>query len=127
MQRRQRRLLMRRLRDFTLMKKQTVIDSEGVPETEYAGNFVVKGYIWPATSKRQLETYGDRIENVSNFRIEGNYTIDSTSGVEKLFFPEENQTIDLGDGVCVYTTEEPDYRIVSFTNYYPLLMEIEKI
>lgn len=95
--------------------------------TSYASAFDVKGYVWRAESRRQIEEYGDRISNVANMRIEGNYEIQFSERVPVVVFSDGN-TLTAGDGICVHADADaaPDYIIVAITEYKPLMLEIER-
>ena len=123
-----RRLKQTRLRDFLLRPKIVTKDSEGVPVISYGDGALVRGEIWPATSTRQVEQYGDRIRGIQNMRLVGEYVVTSDdAGVAVTF--EDGTVIRPGDGVHVYrdADEEPDYTVLSVTQYYPLKMEVEAL
>lgn len=121
-----RRLKQTRLRTFLLRPKVVTKDNEGVPVITFGDGTLVRGEIWPATSRRQVEQYGDRISGIQNMRVVGEYTITSNdAGVSVTF--EDGTIIRPGDGVHVYrdAEQEPDYKVLSVTQYYPLRMEVE--
>lgn len=123
-----RRLKQTRVRPFFIKRKSITKDAEGSPVISYGEPFALKGYIWPATSKKQIEQYGDRIDNIANMRIEGKYTIGLLGGTVQVQF-EDGETLKTGDGVFVYAglDDRPDYQVLSITQYYPLKLEVERI
>ena len=127
----QRQLKHSRLRSFAIRNLVIEKNGEGVTSETFplAGDpITVKGEIWPATSKRQVEMYGDRLNGISNFRVVGQYSAGIFDGASGIQLPD-NSVIRIGDGVYVLAdpmTDEPDYRIISVTPYQPVKMEIEK-
>lgn len=124
-----RQLKRSRLKTYHIRNRTTEKNNEGVTSDIYGDAFPVQGEIWPATSKRQVELYGDRISDIANMRMTGRYTI-LIGGKRVLNIRrEDGSVIRLGDGVCVYVSpdEEPDYRVLSITPYMPIKLEIEKI
>lgn len=124
-----RQLKRSRLSTYYVKNRSTEKNNEGVPTDVYSEAFSVKGEIWPATSKRQVEMYGDRISNISNMRIPGRYTITLAGKNVISVLLEGGNVIKPGDGLCVYAQpdQDPDYRVLSITPYKPLKMEIERI
>ena len=123
-----RRLRQTRVKPFFFKPKIVTKDNEGVPEISYGDHFVLKGELWPATSKRQIEQYGDRIENIANMRVEGKYRIVLMAGSVQANF-SDGSILRPGDGVYVYADLDgrPDYAVLSITQYYPLKLEVERI
>lgn len=124
-----RQLKRSRLKTYHIRSRTTEKNNEGVTSDIYGDAFPVQGEIWPATSKRQVELYGDRISDIANMRITGRYTIVIGGKRVLNIRREDGSVIRLGDGVCVYVSpdEEPDYRVLSITPYMPIKLEIEKI
>ena len=122
-----RRLRQSRVKTYFAKPRTLEYDSEGVPSEEFGAPFVIKGYLWPATSTRQVEEYGDRISNIANMRIEGEYEIVLQGRVPAVVFKNGNVLM-ANDGVCVYANccEDPDYRVIAITEYYPLKLEVER-
>ena len=120
------RLKQTRLRPFLFRPRIVTKNNEGVPEISFGTPHSFQGEIWPATSKRQIEQYGDRISGIQNMRIEGEYDIEVIGATPTAIFGA--YSIRPGDGVHVYATEdqEPDYEVLSFTQYNPLKLEVEK-
>lgn len=121
------RLKQTRLRPFYFGQRIVTKNTEGVPSSTFGTPISLQGELWPATSQRQIEQYGDRIQNVANMRVEGTYDIVMDGRVVSVVM-NNGLTITPGDGVWVYapTTEEPDYQVNSFTQYYPLRLEVER-
>ena len=122
-----RRLKQTRVKTYHAAARIVTKDSEGVPGITFGTPYTVKGYLWPATSKRQAEEYGDRINNIANMRIEGGYTFSLQNGVPTVTFTS-GSALQVNDGIYVHadTTGEPDYQVISITEYEPLLLEVER-
>lgn len=98
-----------------------------MPSDVFSEAYPVRCEIWPATDKRQVEEYGDRISGISNMRMPGQYEISLNGKVPELLFAS-GFSVKPGDGVCVLADadEEPDYLILSITPYQPVKLEIER-
>lgn len=128
MAKRIRRLKQTRVRSFYLKKRIVTFDGEGVPVTTFDEPIEVKGEVWPATSKRQIEQYGDRIDDIANVHIQGQYTITEQNGAVVAVLADD-LTLELGDGFYIYRDKDepkPDYCILSITEYSPLKLEVER-
>ena len=127
----QRQLKRSWLRSFAIRNLFIDKDGEGVTSETFplsADPITVKGEIWPATSKRQAEMYGARLNGISNFRIVGQYS-SVTDGNRIGIRLSDDCVFYTGDGLYVLAdplTEEPDYRILSITPYEPVRMEVER-
>ena len=121
------RLQTTRLKEYTVRPKHVTKDAEGVPSVSYEDGFTVKGYLWKAESRAQIERYGNVIENVSNLRVNGRWTVGLFDGVLGAQNTRTNEIIRLGDGVNVYTADAPDFVVRSLTAYKCLLLEIEHV
>lgn len=125
----QRQLKHSRLKEYAIKNLVVAKNNEGVTSESFPGDaFVVKGEIWPATSKRQIETYGARVNNISNMRLAGQFTQTIMGALSRLILRDGNYIMP-GDGVYVLAdpeTDEPDYRVLSITPYQPARLEIEK-
>ena len=119
------RMKQSRVRKISLKPRVVTKDSEGVPEISY-GNAIEKyGEVWPATSRLQAETYGNRINGIMNVKLRGTYEIVMDGNVAGYKFKEG--TIHEGDGVCIYSAGAPDYKVISIKPYKPLRLEIERL
>ena len=149
MSRRHRRIKRDRLQTIYICNRTVTKDSEGVPTESYHAAYGLKAEVWPATERRQIEMYGDRITGISNVRIVGEYTVNGnategitmkrnsglTNEVGSVLVSNDGQhlvvenTIAPGDGVCVYVDGDspPDFRVLTITPYKPVRMEIERI
>lgn len=128
MAKRIRRLKQTRVRSFWIKKRNVAKDSEGVPVITFGEPVEVKGEVWPATSKRQIETYGDRINDIANVHIQGQYDIAEQNGAVVAVL-DDDITLALGDGFYVYRDKDeptPDFIILSITEYQPLKLEVER-
>lgn len=128
MLKRTRRLKQTRVRAFYIKKRIVTKDGEGVPVITFGEPVEVKGEAWPATSKRQIETYGDRINDIANVHIQGQYQIAEQNGAVCAVLADDI-TLELGDGFYIYRDKDeptPDYIILSITEYSPLKLEVER-
>lgn len=128
MAKRIRRLKQTRVRSFWIKKRNVAKDNEGVPVISFGEPVEVKGEVWPATSKRQIETYGDRINDIANVHIQGQYTITEQNGAVVAVLADDI-TLELGDGFYIFRDKDeptPDYIILSITEYQPLKLEVER-
>lgn len=124
-----RQLKRSRLQTVYIRPRATEKNDEGVSIDVYGEAFSVLAEIWPATSRRQVELYGDRLTGISNMRIPG-WSWFESDGTAMTVILDNGNSIKTGDGVCVYSGSEegqtPDFRILSITPYQPVLMEIER-
>lgn len=119
------RMKQSRVRTISLKARIVTKDSEGVPEITYGNAVELHGEVWPATSRLQIETYGNRINGIMNVRIQGAYEIVMDGNVTGYRFGAG--TIHEGDGVCINSASVPDYKVISIKPYKPLRMEIERL
>ena len=121
------RMKQSRLRTLYLKNKSVSNDNEGVPIIAYGAPVTLSGEVWPATSKLQIETYGNRISAIMNCRIKGAYSIKRVDGITVYDFG--GYKIREDDGLCIYadSQDSPDYRIITIKPYNNLYMEIEKL
>ena len=98
------------LRQYILKSKITVEDDEGgkYEDFEKQGT-IIKANIHPASGKLQAEIYGQRLNYILNMLCDSNVDIKE------------------GDGICVYTLDSVDYRVISIKRYSHLVVELEKI
>lgn len=117
-----------RTRALYFKNKNVTKDKEGVPNISYGTPFKFIGEIWPASSKLQVEMYGDRVNSIMNCKIKGHYIIKQEEGVTYYDFGN-GKIIKESDGLCVNVDEyeNPDYRIISIKPYKLLCLEVEKI
>ena len=128
MAKRIRRLKQTRVRSFWIKKRNVAKDNEGVPVISFGEPVEVKGEVWPATSKRQIETYGDRINDIANVHLQGQYTITEQNGAVVAVLADDI-TLELGDCFYIFRDKDeptPDYIILSITEYQPLKLEVER-
>ena len=128
MAKRIRRLKQTRVRSFYIKKRNVAKDNEGVPIITFGEPVEVKGEVWPATSKRQIETYGDRINDIANVHLQGQYTITEQNGAVVAVLADDI-TLELGDGFYIFRDKDaptPDYILLSITEYQPLKLEVER-
>ena len=124
-----RRLKQNRLQTMYVRPKTVTYDSEGVPEISWGTAVEIKGEVWPATDRRQIESYGDRISGIQNVWVQEDYMVFLDQGVDKVLLRDATFVLSAGDGICVNAgkTDVPDYQVLSFTPYKHLKMEIERL
>ena len=103
-------------------------DSEGSLYTEYGPAVSIQAEEWPAGGKVQTEMYGQRLPNIRNLRIQGNYQELPRSG-KVSYAIADGPIITANDGICLYVSgkAEPDYRVVAIYPYRFLTLEVEKL
>ena len=95
---------------YKLKRKIVIEDEEGGKYAGYSEDFIeIQANIWPASGKLQAEIYGERLNYISNMLYDG------------------NEELIEGDGICVFTQDVPDYKIISIKPYSHKLIELEKI
>ncbi len=116
-----------RKRTILLRNRNITKDAEGVPVITYGKPIKMTGETWPAGSKLQIATYGDRINSIHNVRIEGKYAVDVANNMQRYVYKEF--ALQEGDGVHLFADKDaaPDYKIVCIKPYNPLYMEVEKL
>lgn len=114
-----------RMRTVSICNKIVTKDSEGGAVISYDAPVTFHGEVWPATGALAVETYGDRINAIMNMKLRGRYTIETENRVQSYVFGDVS--VREGDGVCIYTDREPDYKIISIKPLRPIRMEVEKI
>ena len=95
---------------------------------EYGLPSSFKAEVWPAGGRLQAEMYGQRVNNIKNVRINGNYDLMVSNYGDELYLFADME-IREGDGICLYVPEdhEPDYRIIAIRPYRYLTLEVERI
>ena len=123
-----RRIKRDRLQTIYVKNRTVEKDNEGVPTETFGDAIEKKAEVWAANERRQIETYGDRITNVANVRIQGNYVLRTADTEAYIEFSDGNE-VHMGDGVCVNVSaaENPDYRVLTIIPARPVRLEIERI
>lgn len=103
-------------------------DNEGNSYTEYGLPSSFQAEVWPAGGKLQAEMYGQRVNNIKNVRISGNYDLMVSNHGDELYLFADMAVCE-GDGICLNVPEdhEPDYRIIAIRPYRYLTLEVERI
>lgn len=122
------RLKKNRLKQCHLRKAVPEKDAEGNSTVRYAQAVPFLAETWAGGGKLQAETYGMRLPNIRNLRINGKYEEESC-GNKVSYRLEDGAVFTAGDGICLYSDDgaEPDYRIVAIYPYGHLTLEVEKI
>ena len=123
-----RRLKLNRLQTFYVRPRLVSYDNEGVPVVSWGTASELHGEVWPASDRRSIESYGDKISGVQSVWLQGQYMLQFENKVTRVLLREPNYLMSLGDGICLEAgpEEEPDYEVTSFTPYKLLKLEIEK-
>lgn len=101
-------------------------DSEGSAHIVYDDATEIQAEMWPGGGKVQSETYGDRLPNIRNLRVSGDYE-EKSEGRKLVYQLEGGQKISVNDGICLYSADEPDYKVVAIYPYSFLTLEVEKL
>lgn len=121
------RLKRSRIQTYYLRPRIPIRDSEGGTYEDYGTAHPFRGEVWPASGKVQAEMYGERLSYIRNVRIEGKYVITTDrNGKEHYVYPDGLDVTE-SDGLCLYSNEKPDYRIISIKPYTHIKLEVEKI
>lgn len=122
------RLKRNRLKTYSHRKAIPAKDNEGNSCAEYGLPSSFKAEVWPAGGRLQAEMYGQRVNNIKNVRINGNYDLMVSNHGDELYLFADME-IREGDGICLYVPEdhEPDYRIIAIRPYRYLTLEVERI
>lgn len=119
------RLKRSRVRTLKIANKTITKDAEGGIIVSYANATELEGTIWPAGGKLQIQKYGDKVDSMMNCKLKGGYKIVPEGNHVKYVF--KDFSIREGDGVFIYTDENPDYKIVAITAHNTLFMELERV
>ena len=116
-----------RIRTIDLRRKTVKKDEEGVPIIKWSSATQIEGETWPAGGQQQVNTYGDKVNNMINVRVRGPYQIVTEKGHQAYEFA--GFTLCEGDGLCINVsgTSDPDYKIISIKPYKPLKLEAVRI
>lgn len=104
-------------------------DNEGNSYLEYGEAHSFKAETWAAGGKFQSEMYGIRLPNIRNLRLDGVYE-EVGPGKKVSFQVTQGETmfsIAVNDGICLYSDDEPDYKVVAIYPYSHLTLEVEKL
>lgn len=101
-------------------------DREGSTHVEYGSATEIQAEMWPGGGKVQSEMYGARLPNIRNLRVSGKYE-EKTEGRKLVYQIEEGPGISVNDGICLYSSDEPDYKVIAIYPYSFLTLEVEKL
>lgn len=101
-------------------------DKEGNVYIEYGAARSFQAEVWAAGGKQQQEMYGVRLPNIRNLLMEGKYR-EELEGRKLQYTLQDGTSFAANDGICIYTEEEPDYKVVAIYPHYFLTMEVEKL
>ena len=105
-------------------------DNEGNSYLEYGEAHSFKAETWAAGGKLQSEMYGIRLSNIRNLRLDGAYREVHGPGKKVSFQVTQGETtfsIATTDGICLYSDDEPDYKVVAIYPYSHLTLEVDKL
>nr|DAL01916.1 MAG TPA: head closure knob [Caudoviricetes sp.] len=122
------RLKRNRLKTYNHRQAIPKKDNEGNSYIEYGLPSSFEAEVWPASGKLQAEMYGQRVNNIKNVRISGNYDLMVSNHGDELYLFADMAVCE-GDGICLNVPEdhEPDYRIIAIRPYRYLTLEVERI
>lgn len=122
------RLKRNRLKTYNHRQAIPKKDNEGNSYIEYGLPSSFEAEVWPAGGKLQAEMYGQRVNNIKNVRISGNYDLMVSNHGDELYLFADMAVCE-GDGICLNVPEdhEPDYRIIAIRPYRYLTLEVERI
>lgn len=99
----------KRMKKFSICKSIPYKDNEGNTISKFDDPIKDEAIIWPAGGKLQSQMYGLRVNSIINMNYYGNLSI------------KEN------DGLCIDSTGNPDYKVISVRKYTKFLfIEAEK-
>ncbi len=104
-------------------------DNEGSSYIEYGDPSAFTAEEWAAGGKLQAEIYGQRLPNIRNLRVTGEYCEVFTDMKSVGYQIEGGPLFSAGDGIClaVGPDSEPDYKIVAVYPYRLLTLEVEHV
>lgn len=121
------RLKRNRLHQYHHRQSISKRDGEGGSYTEYENALPFMAEMWPGGGKVQAEMYGTRLPNIRNLRIQGKYKEIADSNGKLSYALDNGMTITVNDGICIYSENEPDYKVVAIYPYSFLVLEVEKL
>lgn len=103
-------------------------DAEGGSYMEYGPAASITAEMWAGGGKLQTEMYGNRLPNIRNLRIQGQYSEVPGMNGKVSYQLDNGPKIAAGDGICIYAAadQEPDYQVVAIYPYTHLTLEVEK-
>lgn len=121
-----RRIKKSRIRTVYAYQRSVQKDNEGVPTVAYADPYSMRAEVWPAGGRLQVEQYGDRISDITNLRIQGQYEVSPQGSAYGILFADGHR-LTIGDGVRIDSQDGPDYAVLAITPYYPVKVEAQRI
>lgn len=118
-----------RLNGYYWRKRISKKDKEGSSYEEWGAAVSFQGESWPAAGKVQAQQYGERLSNIRNLRIDGEYIIKTDEKGRISYHFKNGMNLMESDGICLYVdgSQKPDYKIVSIKPYRFLKLEVERI
>lgn len=116
-----------RLKTYSHRKAVIGQDREGCSVVSYGHPVQFEAEMWAAGGKLQAETYGIRLPNIRNLRIQGRYREVTVDGMLR-YEIEYGPSITVNDGIClnVPAGADPDYKVVAIHPYSFLTLEVER-
>lgn len=123
------RLKQNRLAKYYFRKAISQKDAEGGSNIEYGPADPIMAEMWAGGGKLQTEMYGNRLPNIRNLRLSGQYREVAGSNGKTSYIIDDGPEITAGDGVCVYAMadQKPDYRVIAIYPYDHLTLEVERL
>lgn len=124
------RLKQNRLSEYQHRKAILRKDAEGSSYTEYGSAVPIMAEMWAAGGKKQTEMYGNRLPNIRNLRLQGEFKEIPGENGKVCYQTDQGPIITVGDGICLYAgngERNPDYQVIAIYPYWHLTLEVEKL
>lgn len=105
-----RRLTRKRLKDYGYCKRlPSTRDAEGNRSPAYDNPRSIKAQIWTKLDELKIKMYGERASSILNMLYDGEIDIQK------------------GDGICVNSTDKPDYKVIAKFPYDIPMFHLEEM
>lgn len=121
-----RRMRRSRVETFGICSRTVTKTNEGASVETYGAPVPVKGESWPASGRIQAAQYGVRLPYIRNLKIRGEYTAAKAADGGMVYTFDGFDVREL-DGVCIFTQDAPDFRIIAIRPQRPLYLELERL
>lgn len=122
------RVRQNRLKRIGVCTRTTTKDKDYSPVVSYGSPQNVLAECWQTSDRLAVERYGERSLGMYTVKIPGNwekaqgkvpvYTIQRVDAPGTIVVQE-------GDGLCIFTANDPDYTVVGIREYTPLRLEVQ--
>lgn len=105
-----RRLTQKQLKDYSYCKRQgSTRDAEGNRTSAFDKPQSIKAQIWTKVDELKIKMYGERASSILNMLYDGEIDIQK------------------GDGICVNSTDKPDYKVIAKFPYDIPMFHLEEM